>query len=302
MSTQLAQPSRPTRIGELGVWTWLDSFSSPDAAEFARTIESWGYSALWIPEAVGRDPFTFLGYLASQTEQLVLATGIANIYARDAMAMNAVRQTLSEIAPGRFVLGLGVSHEVMVSGLRGHDYGRPVSTMREYLEAMGKAPYAGFPAAEEAPIVLGALREKMLGLAAERARGAHPFAVTPEHTRRAREIMGPDAWLCPHQKVLLETSPSRAREIGRKSLAVHLTLPNYRSSWMQQGFEDSDFQDGGSDRLVDGLVAWGDEKAITERVQAHRDAGATHVCIDPLDPAGGMTPDRRVLEALAPKS
>jgi probable F420-dependent oxidoreductase len=289
-----------TEIGRLGVWTWLDGFSAPEAAEFAQKIEGLGYSALWVPEAVGRDPFSLLGYLAARTERLVLATGIANIYARDPMTMKAIHKTLSELAPGRFVLGIGVSHQHLVSKIRGHDYKRPLSTMRSYLEAMESALYMGTQPEEDAPIVLAALRDKMLGLAASKVAGAHPYLVPPEHTARARRVMGPDAWLCPEQMVLHETDASKARAIARQNLAVYINLPNYQNNLRQFGFGDVDFAEGGSDALVDAVVAWGTPDQIQERIQAHFDAGANHVCIQPFKPDGSPGPDLSLLEALAP--
>lgn len=289
-----------TDLGKLGVWAGLDALSAPEAASFARQLEDWGYTALWTPEAVGRDPFTLIGYLAANTERIVLATGIANIYARDPMTMKSIRQTLSEMAPGRFVLGLGVSHQHLVNRVRGHDYAKPLTTMRNYLEAIEKALYMGTPSDEAAPIVLAALRDKMLDLAATKAAGAHPYLVPPEHTERARKVMGPDAWLCPEQMVLLETDAGNARKIARQHLAVYVGLPNYQNNLRQFGFGDEDFADGGSDRLVDSMVAWGDEKAIAARIKAHHDAGANHVCIQAFSPDGSYTPDMRLLEALAP--
>ena len=155
-----------TDLGKLGVWAWLDAFSAPEAANFANQLEDWGYTALWIPEAVGRDPFALIGYLAGKTENLVFATGIANIYARDPMTMKAAQQTISEMAPGRFVLGLGVSHQHLVSKIRGHDYQKPLTAMTNYLQNLEQALYMGTQPKESAPIVIGALRDKMLGLAA----------------------------------------------------------------------------------------------------------------------------------------
>jgi probable F420-dependent oxidoreductase len=287
-------------FGRLGVWTWIDTMSAEEVADFAVKIEELGYSMLWIPEAVGRDPFSILGYLAARTSKLLLATGIANIYARDPMTMRAIQHTLAEASGGRFVLGLGVSHAPMVAGIRGHEYGKPVTTMRNYLDSMEKALYLGPKADPEAPIVIAALRQNMLRLAAERTSGAHPYFVSPEHTARAREILGEGPILAPEQKVLLETDASRAREIARAGMKTYLSLPNYQNSLRWLGFGDDDLAEGGSDRLVDAIVAWGDEKAIAERIQAHRDAGADHVCIQPLRPDGAPGPDLRILEALAP--
>ena len=286
----------------LGVWTWLDGFSASQAADFANQLEQWGYSALWIPEAVGREPFSMLGYLAARTEKLILATGIANIYARDPMTMRAIQKTIAELTGGRFLLGIGVSHETLVSSIRGHTYGKPVSTMRAYLEAMSSALYQGPGPPQDAPILLAALRQNMLRLSGEKASGAHPYFVPPEHTARAREILGPDPLLCPEQMVLLETDPTKARQIVRQNIGIYVSLPNYRNNLKWLGFEDADFENGGSDKLVDAIVAWGDEKAIADRIQAHRDAGADHVCIQPFRSDGTPGPDLRILEALAPNA
>jgi probable F420-dependent oxidoreductase len=288
------------QLGRLGVWTWLDALPAAEAAAFAKQVEAWGYSALWVPEAIGRDPFALLGFLAASTSRLILATGIANLYARDAVAMRAAQLTLAELSGGRFLLGLGVSHAPMVQGLRGHAYGKPVATMRAYLEAMEKAPWAGPQPPEPPPTVLAALRPHMLALAAERTQGAHPYNVTPEHTARAREILGKRAWLCPEQMVLFERNASDARRIARQNLAIYLGLPNYQENLRWLGFGDADFANGGSDRVVDSIVAWGDEKAIAARIRAHHDAGADHVCIQAFRPDGIPGPDRRILEALAP--
>lgn len=290
-----------TDIGRLGVWSFIDNFSAPEAAAFAQQLETWGYSALWIPEAVNRDPFAIIGYLAAKTSKLIFATGIANIYARDPMTMKAIRKTLAELAPGRIVIGLGVSHAHLVHKVRGHEYSnKPVATMRAYLDGMEKALYMGKEPAEEAPIVLAALRQNMLKLAAEKTRGAHPYFVTPEHTARARATMGPDAWLCPEQMVLLETDQVNARAVARKHMGIYLGLPNYQNNLREYGFTDEDFANGGSDRVVDAIVAWGDEAAIRARIKAHHDAGATHVCIQPFRPDGETGADLRVLELLAP--
>jgi probable F420-dependent oxidoreductase len=287
-------------IGRLGVWTWLDGSSAAEAADFAGQLEAWGYSALWVPEAVGRDPFAFLGYLAARTERLLLATGIANIYARDAMTTRAVQETLAEASDGRFVLGLGVSHAHLVTGVRKHEYRKPLTAMREYLEAIEGALYMGREPVEKAPVVIAALRPRMLALAAEKTRGAHPYFVPPEHTARAREILGSGPWLCPEQMVLRETDATRAREIARENMKVYVGLPNYQNNLEWLGYSDDDFANGGSDRLVDAIVAWGDEKAIAERIRAHHDAGADHVCIQPLRPDGEPGPDLELLETLAP--
>jgi len=287
-------------IGKLGAWCFLDAMPAGGVAVAAQRIEALGYGTLWIPEAVGREAFASAAFLLSATSRLVVATGIANIYARDAMTMAAGRQTLAEQSGGRFVLGIGVSHRQLVQGLRGHDWSKPLSTMRDYLAAMERAPYSAINPTEAAPVVIGALHPKMLALAADKTSGAHPYLVPPEHTAFAREIMGPKAWICTEQKVLLETDAAKARGVARHAIAMYLGLPNYRSNLERFGYTDEDFAAGGSDRLVDAVVAWGDEKAIESRIRAHHDAGADHVCIQPLHPLGMPLPDWNVLEAFAP--
>jgi probable F420-dependent oxidoreductase len=285
---------------KLGVFIFLDSLPADDTAQFAQRVESWGYTTLWIPEVFGRDPFASASFLLSQTRTLRVATGIANIYARDAMTTRAAQLTLAEQSGGRFILGLGVSHQPVVEGMRGHAYGKPIETMRSYLDAMERAPYAAPQPTEPPPTLLAALGPRMLALARDRARGAHPYMVPPEHTAQAREILGEGPWLCTEQKVLRVTEPSRARELARKTLAMYLTLPNYRRNLQSLGFAETELDGGGSDRLIDALVVWGDEKTIRERIQAHRDAGADHVCVQTIHPEGKPIPDLELLEALAP--
>jgi len=288
------------QIGKLGVWTWLDGQNRSETAAFAQKVESLGYSALWVPEAVGRDPFTLLGFLAGQTSTLWLATGIANIYARDPMTMKACAKTLNDLSNGRLILGLGVSHGHLVSGIRKHEYKKPIPAMRDFLEAMEAALYMAHQPDKEGPVLLGALRKRMLALSAEKADGAHPYFVTPEHTARARKILGKDKLLAPEQMVIFETNPTKAREVARKAMNIYLGLPNYQNNLKEYGFTDEDFANGGSNRVVDAIAAWGDEKAIAQRIQEHFDAGADHVCIQPLRPDGEGGYDMRILEALAP--
>lgn len=289
-----------TPLGKLGVWAFIDDMTAPQVVQFAQQLEQWGYSALWIPEAVGRDPFSIISFLAAHTKKLIFATGIANIYARDPMAMNAIHKTVSELAPGRFMMGLGVSHAPLVKDIRGHDYKKPVTTMRNYLTAMQNSLYMAATPDEPAPILLGALRQNMLKLSAEQAAGAHPYFVPPQHTAWARDILGPDALLCPEQMLLLESDADTARRIARSHMATYTGLDNYKNNLKQFGFEEADFDNSGSDQLVDAIVGWGDEAALTARVQAHWDAGANHVCIQAIQDEMQRGPDLAVLELLAP--
>jgi probable F420-dependent oxidoreductase len=287
-------------LGRIGVWSFIDSLPADESAKFARDVEALGYRTLWIPEAVGRDAMVSASWLLSSTRTLNIATGIANVYARDAVTTAAAAKSLAEHSSGRFLLGLGVSHRPIVEGLRGHRADNPLQFMSEYLDKMAAAPYVAVPPAEDPPVVIGALHPKMLQVSAEKTRGAHPYLVPPEHTAFAREILGKGPWLCPEQKVLLSTDAAKARSVARAAIGMYLGLPNYRRSLARFGYDNADFDNGGSDRLVDAVVVWGDEKRIAERVRAHLDAGADHVCIQALDPDGMPRPDRRILEALAP--
>lgn len=286
-------------IGKLGVWAFTDSYNAREAGEFARKVESMGYGALWYPEAVGRESIAHGAWLLSQTERLTIATGIANIWARDAQASAAARLTLNEQSGGRFLLGLGVSHMPLVAKLRGHEYAKPLAFMREYLEKMQKAMFRAPEPASNNELILAALRPGMLKLSAELADGAHPYNVPPEHTRRAREILGPGKKLYVEQKVVLTSDAARARAVAKATLEVYMRLPNYRNNWTWLGFTEEEL-DQSADRFLDAMVAWGDEAALRQRIQEHWDAGADHVCIQPLDPEGGHAPDLRVLELLAP--
>ncbi len=217
-----------------------------------------GFSTLWIPETIGRDPFITATLLLSATSTLNVATGIANIYARDAMTMANSQRSLEEAFPGRFLLGLGVSHHHLVDRVRHHDYSKPYSHMVEYLDEMDNSLFMAVGPSERPATVLAALGPKMLKLSADHADGAHPYFVPVEHTAQAREIVGPDAILAPEQMVVLDTDRARALEIARKGMAVYLRAPNYVNNLKRLGFTDDDVADGGSERLVDAIVACGD--------------------------------------------
>ena len=289
-------------LGRVGLWQYqLDQVPSAQSREVAAEIEELGYGAIWIPEMVGRESFVNSTLLLSGTERIVVATGIASIWARDALNANSALHTITEAFPDRFLMGLGVSHQVMVEGLRGHEYARPYSAMRTYLEAMDNGMFTASPPTTDTHRVLAALGPKMLALAAERTDGAHPYFIPVEHTAFAREQMGPDAKLYPEQAAVLETDPGRAREIARGHMSMYLTLPNYTNNLKRFGWTDDDFADGGSDGLVDAIVAWGDEAAIADRVSAHHAAGADHVCVQvlPAEPTAiPMDEWRRLAPAL----
>ncbi len=288
--------------GKLGVWYFFDGLSSVDAAQAAKRIEALGYGTLWLPETVGKSPVALASWLLANTEQLNLATGIMNIYHREPGVTAAAQNTLAEQSGGRFLLGMGVSHKPLVEGVRGLEYGPPVPTMRTYLEKMAASPYTAIAPDEAPPTVIAALGPKMLELAATQCTGAHPYFSDPGHTRMARDIMGPDAWLCVEQKVILETDAAKARELAKPVAKIYNRLPNYRNNWLRMGLSEDDI-DHLSDRFIDTTFAWGTADNIRNRIQEHMDAGASHVCIQPVNPNGQFGDlDWGCLEALAPNA
>jgi len=271
------------KLGRVGVW-WSLPMTGPasDARDVAAEIEQLGYTALWYGEsATTKDTFVQAAILLAATSELKVATGIANVWSRAAATAVAGAAALGEAFDDRFLLGLGISHAPHVSLIGGH-YGRPLTTVRHYLDAMDEAPYPGARPAGGVRRVLAALRPGMVRLASERAAGAHPYFVSVEHTARTREILGPQPLLAPEQAFVLETDPVRARALSRGHMAHYLEMPNYVNHLRELGYHDEDIAAGGSDRLVDAIVAWGDVDAVATRVQAHLDAGADHVSLQPL--------------------
>ena len=296
------------RIDRLAVWINTIGYSSAQLVAFARRLEGWGYGTLWINDGMGSDPMVLAAKILSATDRLQVALGVANIYSRDPAMMIGAQYGLNEQWPdsqgnGRFLLGMGASHAFIVEGMRGHaHWGRPVATMRAYLEAMAAIDYAGPPPAERPTTVIAALGPKMLELARDHADGAHPFATTPDHTRMARGILGPDKLLLVEQKVMLETDADQARTIGRGLVSGLASIPNYRASLLRMGFAEDELGPEVSDRAADALLAWGDEAAIRARLQEHWDAGADQVAVQVMPRGGGLltAQDERVLERLAP--
>src|SRR3954449_4770572 len=288
------------QLGKHGVLAPMDALTASEGALFAQKVEEWGYAALWLPESRGRNVLAHSAWLLANTRDLIIAPGIANIYARDPMAMANGQRGLNEQSGGRFLLGICVSHVPMVTGLRGHTYGKPVATMRSYLREMQLAPYLAPEPPEKPLTILAALGPRMMALSGELADGAHPYNVPPEHTAEARRILGPGKLLCPEIWVLLETDAAKARALGRQALAPYIKLDNYVNNWRRLGFGDDEMAGGGSERFIDANVAWGAEEAIRRRIQEHWDAGADHVCIQTIHPDGSRRPDERVLGLLAP--
>jgi probable F420-dependent oxidoreductase len=278
-------------VGRVGIWTaQLDLRPAAQAREAAAELDELGFGALWIPEAVGREPISHAAVLLDATERIVVATGVAVIFNRVPSVAAAAQRLLADDSGGRFLLGLGVSHAAMIEGMLGQVWDRPLARMRDYLDAMDDAFTVSPAPADDPPRVLSALGPRMLELAASRAWGALTYFVPVEHTAEARGHLGDGPMLLVEQAVALEADADVARDIARKYMAIYLTLPNYVNNLRRLGWGDDDLAGGGSDKLVDALVAWGDADAVSARVSAHHDAGADHVCIQVLGPDATALP------------
>ena len=281
------------KLGRLGVWYSTDKLNGAQLAEFARAVEKNGYCALWYPESRGYETVALASYLLSKSDKLLVGSSIANIYARDAFTARRAMVSLNDLHGGRFILGLGVSHIPMVEGLRGHRYDKPLAAMNAYLDGLYKDAPAG------SPVVVAALGPKMLDLSGKRTMGAVPYNVTPRHTAEAAKILGKNKILAVEQKVTIETDPAKARALGRKELARYLLLPNYCNNWLRLGFSQADLADGGSDKFIDAMCLWGDADTVKKGLRAHFDAGATHVCLQPVHADGDFAARDRMLKELA---
>jgi len=276
-------------IGRVGIWSMaLEAQPLSVAQEAAAELDELGFPALWVPEALGKEVMSHAALLLAATRRMVVATGIANLWARDATAMVNAQRTLTEGFPERFLLGIGVSHTPTVA-LRGHTLVSPVQATRDYLAAMDATRYFGAVPAAPLRRVLAALGPRMLTLAAELTEGAHTYTVPVEHTEQARRRLGQGPLLIPEQKVVLVSDPADARRIGRANVGRLLRLPNYAGNLRRLGFAEADFADGGSDRLIDALVAWGDVEDVRRRVKEHLDAGADHVALQVLTADSGTS-------------
>ena len=300
-----------TGIGPIGVWSHLDTLPATALRGYVRRAAELGYGALWVPETVGREPFALLGAIAEAADGMWLGTSIVGVFGRDAMTAKLGSQTLHELTGGRFALGLGVSHPHLVQKLRGHVYEKPLSTMRQYVADIRRLPYLGprpdgedVPA--EPPILVAALRERMIAFSAAETAGAFLYLVTPERVAWIRRVMDasvgegrPRPALAVTQPCVLSADPDAARTAARAYLSPYLRPINYQASWEAQGFTPDDWAQPGSDRLVDAMVAWGTPDELRARIAAHHAAGADHVAVIPLS-ADGKTEDIAVLEALVP--
>lgn len=279
-------------LGRIGIWSGQFYGDRAEVIDAAAELEELGYGTLWFPNRPGA--FDLARDLLGATRRTVAATGILSIWTHAAADAAAAHHEITQAHPNRFLLGLGVSHPHLVDREEPGRYSRPLARMREYLDELDAAPNP-VPVAER---MLAALGPRMLELARDRSAGAHPYLGTPDHTRRAREVLGAGRLLAPEQGVVLESDPERARAAAREHLSRYLTAPNYTNNWLRLGFTPEDLADGGSDRLVDALVAWGSEDAIRDRIAQHHQAGADHVCIQIMAP-GRQTLPRDQLRTLA---
>ena len=270
-------------LGRIGVWQGGYGSTADDDRAMIAELESLGYSAFWFGEAPGgKEAFTRAATLLAASSTITVGTGIASIWGRDPLNTASAIRTVGEAFPGRFIAGLGVSHRPMVEA-RGDTYERPYEAMRRHLAGMTAATHRSPAPPVDVPVVLAALRPRMLSLSGTAADGAHPYFVPVEHTVRAREILGPGKLLAPEVAVVLESDPAEARRLARLHTGgFYLKAPNYVENLRWLGWRDDDFEGGGSDALVDAIVAWGDEAAIAARIREHLDAGADHVCIQPV--------------------
>lgn len=284
----------------LGVWFAPEGIPSPEIARSARLMEELGYETFWLAETFGRDPFALAAFLGAGTERLKLATGIANIFHRHPGAMKQAANSVAEQTGGRFILGLGISSPQIVEKVRKLDYSKPVTQLRRYLDDYETAKYFAVPPPEEVPVILAALGAKMFSVARERSRGALTYNMTPEHTARARELLGPDRVLAVEQKILLSEDADQSRATAASVLAFYKKAPGYRRAWKDLGFSDEDVE-GAAPGYLDAVVAWGSEGDIRERIDAHFAAGADHVCLQPLHPEAGIGAiDETALRVFAP--
>lgn len=290
-----------------GLLQWTEGTSGEDLVAAALRLEQLGYHEFWLPEIFGREPLSTAGFLLARTNRLRVSSGIANVYARDADNAAQGANALAELSGGRFSLGLGVSHPVLVEP-RGHTWIKPVPKMRSFLERFRTAPIESPLATQPAPVVVAGHGKGLLGVARDHADGAFLFLQPIESIRMAREILGPDKEIHAAVRCVLDPNPDSARDLARRACAFYIGLPAYHARWGELGFDEDDWRDGGSDRLVDAICAWGDAAMLKEKLAGYFAAGATHVVLYPCNPDETYTAESAVsrnwnwplLEALAP--
>ncbi len=295
----MAQRARIDFPSRIGVWWASDTWPMAAAQDVAREIEALGYGSLFLPEVGLKDCMVESAAFLEATDRLVVGTGIANIHARVAGTMEGGGRTLTALYPGRFVLGLGVSHGPLVENMLGGTYAKPLTTMRAYLDRMAALPEMVEPGSGRPVRLLAALGPKMIELSGSHADGAHPYLVNPAQTAVTREILGPDKWIVSEQAVVVGGDAEEQLHRAHLHLQIYSGLPNYRNSWLRQGFDETDFVPGGSDRLARGIVGMGSVPEAAASVSAHLDAGADHVLVQVLGDGNPAWDPRPALRALA---
>lgn len=291
----------------LSLIQWTEGTTGVELVEATRRIEAMGYHELWLPEIFGREPFATAGYLLAKTDKIFVSSGIANVYVHDADSAAQAGNTLAEFSDGRFRLGLGVSHPILIED-RGHTWEPPVGKMRRYLERIKVAPIFAPKAKTAAPVIVAGHGPGLMKVAAEYADGSFLFLQAPETVKQARTAIGPDKELHVAVRCVLDENPQTARDLARRACAFYLSLPAYHRVWGGLGFQPADWENGGSDRLIDAICAWGNADMLGARLQDYVDAGATHIVLYPCNPDETYQPDSAmsvnwnwpILEALAP--
>ncbi|MGR8950281.1 MAG: LLM class flavin-dependent oxidoreductase [Gammaproteobacteria bacterium] len=286
---------------------WTEGTSGSELVAATKRLESMGYHELWLPEIFGREPFATAGYLLANTDRIRVSSGIANVYVHDADSAAQAANTLCEFADGRFRLGLGVSHPILIED-RGHEWVPPVKKMRAYLKRLREAPILSPLADKPAPVIVAGHGPGLMKVAAEFGDGSFLFLQAPETVKQAREAIGPDKELHVAIRCVIDENPQSARDVARRANAFYLSLPAYHRVWSSLGFEPADWESGGSDRLIDAICAWGSLDQVTARLQDYVDAGATHIVLYPCNADEDYQPDSAMslnwnwplLEAMAP--
>ena len=274
----------------LGLIQWTEGTDGKKLEEYVLRLESLGFEELWLPEIAGREPFSTAGYLLAKTTKIKISSGIANVYARDADASAQAANTLNEFSDGRFSLGLGVSHPLLVEP-RGHEWVPPVKKMNSYLDRLKNAPLQSPLASKQADIIIAGHAPGLQKVAANKADGLFLFLQTIETVKNAKAIIGPKKSLPVAVRCVLDDNPTSARNLARKACAFYMSLPAYHRVWSSLGFGEADWSNGGSDRLVDAICAWGDPETIKNKLQNYLDAGATQLVIYPCNPGENYKPD-----------
>ncbi len=295
-------------MSRIGLLQFTDGVDGATLTQHAQRLEQLGYDTLWIPEVFGREPAATCGWLLARTEKLRVCSGIFNVYARDAHAAAQIGNTLSEFSGGRFTLGLGVSHPVLVEP-RGHVFEPPARKMRQYVSAVRGVQVDGCQAPVPAPIVLAGHGPKLMQVAADLADGLFLYLQPAQQIAQARKLLGPDKEIHAVVRTVRSTNATEARRVARSALGFYMQLPAYHRAWTAAGFNAQDFENGGSDRLIDTVAPWGDETQLRAVLQSYFEAGASHVSLYPIHPdddyqpgkAGGLLWDWPTLEMLAPR-